>query len=87
MVILLYIRNVPNFYPTCMQLPRCALGGGAVGIDSAQCVHVYVNACMINSPFLLLVFLRKCDETVSYHLYIVTRYLWVLVPHIIRICL
>ena len=41
----------------------------------------------VNGPFLLLVFLRKYDETVSYHLYIVTRYLWVLVPHIIRICL
>jgi hypothetical protein len=45
----------------------------------------------VNGPFLLLVFLRKCDETVSYHLYIhlyiVNRYLWVLVPHTIRICL
>ena len=41
----------------------------------------------VNCRTLLLVFLRKCDETVSYHLYIVNRYLWVLVPHTIRICL
>jgi hypothetical protein len=31
--------------------------------------------------------LRKCDHIVSYHLYIVTRYLWVLVPHTVVICL
>ena len=30
--------------------------------------------------------LRKCDHTVSYHLYIVIRYLWLPVPHIIGIC-
>jgi hypothetical protein len=41
----------------------------------------------VKGPFLLLDFLRKYDETVSYHLYIVNRYLWVLVPHITRICL
>jgi hypothetical protein len=41
----------------------------------------------VNCRTLLLVSLRKCDETVSYHLYIVTRYLCVLVPHTIRICL
>ena len=29
--------------------------------------------------------LRKCDHTVSYNLYIVTRYLWLLVPHNIGI--
>jgi hypothetical protein len=50
---------------------------------ATRAVRVHVNG----RTFILLVCPRKCDHTVSYHLYIVNRYLWVLVPHIIRICL
>ena len=39
------------------------------------------------APFYCWFSLRKCDDTVPYHLYIVTRYLWLLVPHTIGICL
>jgi hypothetical protein len=51
------------------------------------CGAVRLTRLPVNCRTLLLVFPRNCDETVSYHLYIVTRHLWVLVPHTIRICL
>ena len=61
----------------------------ACGVDAPRGAGraVRLTRVPVNCRTLLLVFLRKCDETVSYHLYIVTRYLWVLVPHTIRICL
>jgi hypothetical protein len=37
---------------------------------------VRLSRVPVNGSFLLLVFLRKYDKTVSYHLYIVNRYLW-----------
>ena len=66
-----------NLYGACLQAPRTPKMKYAVRLTRVP----------VNCRTLLLVFLRKCDETVSYHLYIVTRYLWVLVPHTIRICL
>ena len=48
MVILLYIRKVPNFYS--MQLPRCARAGRAPA--------VYINACLINCQLFIHFLIR-----------------------------
>jgi len=78
--------------PAALRVARhaatAAPGAGALDAGFGRgALTVTVTRVHVNGRTLLLVFLRKCDHTVSYHLYIVNRYLWVLVPHTIRICL